>query len=844
MKSKYIFMSFVAFLLSFYAGELIAFPVGKWYGEQNSDNRTELQQSSDGTLSFGTKFPGSGLIYQEFNRSNFRLSREEFMRVKLSIEVAISDGNGEPVNGTIFIKDKDGLWFQSRKEFQISPTGWQLLEVDLSADGGMIPLGHGATWNSQYLSSMLAAGVSLYSNINQNITVRCRNLRFSGHREFLPLNVINWQITEVAMQNQMFQSDFNLSREYYNPYDPDEVEVNVEICGPGGIKKTFPAFFTQDFTRRRHFTREINLPAGRHYWAFRFTPPCPGEYLLRLSVTDMYGPNKIYSEWKKIQVKPSSLPGFVRVSQRDRRYLEFSSGEFFFPVGINIHTNIDLRSERQFRFGHLPDRGTFDYDEYWAALSANGVNAAEVWMASWSFALEWNSSQPYYYGLGRYNLANAWRLDHVLNDAAAKGIYIHLTLDNHGKLSGVSDQEWEDNPFNINNSFSVANAGLFAEPEEFFTNSKAAKYNRQRNRYIAGRWGAYTNIFGIEFWSEVNLVGNFEKIYASGEIDTWHRNAVLEFREFDQGNHLLTTHYCGDYLNLLKYSRLIEMRDFDYVAGDAYRHNNIHFVDQMRWHGTKLNVFKKPLLTTEFGGTAMAGKPEQVVGDIHSGLWSAFFKSQACVPFLWWHDFIHLNNHYPHYRGFTTFIKGIDWRGDTEFRELPVFTGQLRSIENSITPSSPVYFALPPVWNLRDYFMGKVNGLRLSHEEYFAGKLFGRNNYFVECFSGGNANRVYGWVFTRLNVFSYPEKSDLLPWWRNVKVDIDYPLSAGIYRLRCYETVTGMEQSDNLIWLDNNQRIITMPSFQIDVAFKLERQSFVEKNLLKQLRQGQTDAYK
>ena len=416
-------------------------------------------------------------------------------------------------------------------------------------------------------------------------------------------------------------------------------------------------------------------------------------------------------------MQPSGRKGYVRPSLRDSRYFEFTTGEFFFPVGINTHTNIDLRSEKQFKFGHLPDRGTYDYDEYLAAMAQGGVNAVEIWMASWSFALEWSICRPFYYGLGRYNLANAWRLDHVMNDAREKDIYIHLTLDNHGKMSDYSDQEWEDNPFNIKNPFAYSNGGFLKTPEEFFSDPQAKKLNRQRNRYIAARWGAYTNIFGIEFWSEGNLVTNFKIVYDNGVFADWHRDAANELKSMDQGRHMLTTHYSGSCLDQLKYPEVVAMPEFSYVAGDAYRDTRIHFADQMRQQAAALMVFNRPVLATEFGGTWAGGKAEQVVGDIHSGVWSAFFKEQAGTPFLWWHDFIHMNNHYRHYKGLSEYIKDIDLRDKTmQFKELDVIDPSLPQPE--YIPSLPLAdgsYALQ--WKLRDYYLAYINRLRLPMEQ-------------------------------------------------------------------------------------------------------------------------------
>ncbi|UKI29724.1 MAG: hypothetical protein L6W00_16875 [Lentisphaeria bacterium] len=89
-----------------------------------------------------------------------------------------------------------------------------------------------------------------------------------------------------------------------------------------------------------------------------------------------------------------------------------------------------------------PDRGTRDYDDYFAACGKNGINTVEVWMAGWTMALEHNAPRAGQHGVGRYSLESAWKLDHLFETARANGILLNLVIDNHGRLSATSDPEW------------------------------------------------------------------------------------------------------------------------------------------------------------------------------------------------------------------------------------------------------------------------------------------------------------------------------------------------------------------------------------------------------------------
>lgn len=310
--------------------------------------------------------------------------------------------------------------------------------------------------------------------------------------------------------------------------------VDFELKTPDGNVKRYPGFYSRDYTRTRHFTREIIRPEGSGFWEIRFTPLVPGDYQLRLVVNDRMAKEETVSEWRSFSAAASNLPGAVRVSAKNNGFFELTSGEFFFPIGLNIHTNTDRRSEIGFNFGHLPDRGTYDYDDYLTACGKAGINAVEVWMAGWTMALEHDAGRSGYYGVGRYNTDAAWRLDHVIDTARENGIFINLIIDNHGRLSDSSDPEWRENPINARAEYAAANGGFLSDPAEFFRSEAAMKNNSKRARYIAARWGGTPNIMAVELWSEVDLTSQMRERYADGSALKWHQAAAEELRGYSQ----------------------------------------------------------------------------------------------------------------------------------------------------------------------------------------------------------------------------------------------------------------------------------------------------------------------
>lgn len=774
---------------------------GEWKSECRGAGGVPRQ--TDGNAILNASFPGGALLYKERQRFLFAPDRAAFEAGSLSIDVK-ADGIRTPLKAWIFVKDKDGAWFQSGEEFSLKPGEWTRLSVRLDRSGqDLFPQGHHAAWSGFFASRIFAAGVSLYSDSEQNGTITMRPPQLEGKRESVRFpHPLDWRLPERGVKYERILSRFQLDKEYFNPFNPDEIAVDFEVITPSAPDtiQTWPAFFSFDCLRQFHFTAERVSLQGLPFWEFRYIPKEKGVYKFRLRMTDSTDPNHtgtVFSEWRTVPVEDSDHPGFIRVSRRNPRYFEYDNGDFYFPVGINIHSNTDQRSERACRFPHLPDRGNVDYEEYIQRCSENGVNLIEVWMASWTYAIEWSSSRNGFYGLGHYNMQTAWKLDLLLDFARKHGVYINLVLDNHGKVADICDPEWYDSPYNAKGIFAKANGGFLSSAEEFWSNPRAIEYARKRNRYIAARWGADPAIFALEQWSEVDLVASAWKVRK--DMIKWHKMTANDIKQTTQAPFLTATHICGEIGNLMGWKDLaIDPPELTHVCCDAYRNARIPIVNQMQLHQDRIASVLKPVLITEYGGTNAAGGWSQLKADIHGGVWAALFTRHAGTPLLWWHDFIHINNEYAHFKGFSNYLKGIDLtKGQLEYGILSV-------------SSRPMVHPQPFLQPLRESLPGRIQKLFFPRPELSG--LFLKQDQKI----------LYGWFYNVSELKNYRNEQMEVPLSRRIVLYPKTSLAKGLYLVRWFDTMSGEAVSSSFLDYSAGGKLhIKAPDIRLDLAFKV-----------------------
>ncbi len=233
----------------------------------------------------------------------------------------------------------------------------------------------------------------------------------------------------------------------HNPYDPAEFSAVAVVTAPDGRTRAINAFFWQGVNARDGGDREVVRPSGEEAFALRLRPGQSGSWRVHLVCHWARG-DRVEVDLPPLEVSGDAWDQYARVDAQDHRFLS-AGGTMVWPIGLNIRAVFDLRV-RDCRGSQVsPDRGTLAYDAYLARLAAAGGNAAEVWMAPWNLGLEWRGDWNGFYGVGRYNQLNGWRLDHLLDRAEALGMRINLVIHNAmARQAKGPTTKWENSPYN------------------------------------------------------------------------------------------------------------------------------------------------------------------------------------------------------------------------------------------------------------------------------------------------------------------------------------------------------------------------------------------------------------
>lgn len=431
-----------------------------------------------------------------------------------------------------------------------------------------------------------------------------------------------------------------------NPFDPDVIRIDAEFVAPSGRVRRVPAFWHQEFRRELKYGREVLEPVGDPHWRLRFMPEEAGLHKVRVAVA----PDGLSTscEFTVDPASASASRGWI-TTRAGSPFLHTTTGAALPLIGAN--------------FCWSAERRTYDYDDWFAALQAAGGNFARLWLAPWSMALEQKPGT-----LNRYDLAEAWYLDHVFTRAAETGIHLLLALDYHGMLF-TDDPSWggSNNSWRLHSPYARERGGPCATPGDFFTDANARRIYQKRLRYLLARYGHHRHLIAWQFFNEIDNAYAPRSNVVAEDVVAWHREMARWMRAHDAYGHLISTSLTGG-SDRPEYWTLPEM-DFSvfhsYADADPARRVAALSLDMASRYG-------KPVMIGEFG-TGFRGwerENDPHLRGFRQGLWGGVLGGSMGTSMSWWWEDLHREGLYPLYRIVADVMGAAGWNSG-HWRPLP-----------------------------------------------------------------------------------------------------------------------------------------------------------------------------
>jgi hypothetical protein len=402
--------------------------------------------------------------------------------------------------------------------------------------------------------------------------------------------------------NEKIEAIFQVNESYTNVYNPDEVSIDAEIQFPDGKKAILPCFYYV------HVNLENTtwvLDPTYQTWMLRFASEQTGTHSIKLRLNDADG--QVISESYNVEVMNGTTKGIVRNDASNKQYYRHTTGEPFYPMGINIGWN---------------NIGT--YTDIINNLAAGKANTFRYWHTPFAQqALEWKST-GIYKGMGVYSQEASAMSDNLLELCESKDMYMQLAIFQHGMFSENVNPMWEDNPYN------KANGGYVDRAEEYFYNDACKVQTKKLLRYIVARWAYSKNLFAWEFFNEVQFTGihNAQTSKWLPGVLTWHSEMSRYIQSIDPFNHIMTT--SAEHDQIPKFDTISALDNIQYhLYSNNLLESQVELDNEFRDNLENLSI-----INGEYGTNAEADVPFDM--QMHA-LWNGIMTQVPRYMWIWEH---------------------------------------------------------------------------------------------------------------------------------------------------------------------------------------------------------------
>jgi len=461
-------------------------------------------------------------------------------------------------------------------------------------------------------------------------------------------------------QYEKFEITFSMAADpYSNPFNPDVIDIEAHFVNPDTQQEmVVPAFWYQQYNRGGSSSNEYLSAVGTPTWKVRFAPTTTGTWQYYITATDSTSTDRYPdSGYQTFAAVDSDNHGFLRVGD-NKDYLKLDDGTDFLGIGPDVCWPTGAAGDE-----------TYSYDYYFDQFEQHGCNFSRIWIFNalqprdkWVFNI-----QDVQLG-GDYDLADAWRVDYVLEIAKQHGVYIMWCTE--GCPGEFESSHWDENIYNVDLG------GPCEQTFDFVLNETAKMYYRRVLRYLVARYSYNTNLGVWEFWNEFHEMEWHCNNYDEQKFIDWHEELGQYLESIDPYGRIITTSmgsfdsYPGlwslpemDVAQMHAYGGVSWCPD-DQIGNDMAR--LIDYFSTGTTHGA--GAFNKPQFFSEYGiGSGYASQDTQGVY-IHNGLWTGLMCKLGVLPMTWWwENFPSKPQWWDHYLAVSNFADSVEW-GKTDFQ--------------------------------------------------------------------------------------------------------------------------------------------------------------------------------
>jgi hypothetical protein len=449
--------------------------------------------------------------------------------------------------------------------------------------------------------------------------------------------------TPTPRQYAKTEWNITISEQYKQPYNQQEVALDLVLTAPNGQPVVVPGYFDHN-------------EGASSCWKVRFAPRQTGTYTSYFRLTRKA--NTQESVLKRFVVGASQRSGFLH--KNDLYTFRFDNGQLFRGIGENVGWEARSFENQKFTYNYLLP-----------TLAKNGANFFRTWMCYWNLPLEWpkvSSTKRYANSTDYFHPGAIRRMDELVHLTDSLGLYFMLTLDWHGHL--MEQGGWRNSPYN------QANGGPARTPTEFFTLPAAQQKYKNKLRYVVARWGYSTNIAAWEFFNEVDnavFTQQDSLLIPHAAVTLWHAEMSRYLKDIDPYQHLVTTS--------ISHRDILGMNSIPYLDFNQ-KHIYKHTEKIPAIYPDYIQNFGKPYVVGEFGFRWEDANPIYASDfnyDYRRGLWYGLFSPTPVLPMTWWWELFDDQQMTPYFRAVRTISDQMLAAGRGQFQPFAVQAGVVQS---------------------------------------------------------------------------------------------------------------------------------------------------------------------